>query len=375
MKILVAADSFKGTLSSSEIGRIVQQELASYHQVDFLPVSDGGEGFLDAWQEVRPGQSLTIHSQDPLGREIDCRYILCDDRTAIIESAVATGLGLLAETERNPLNANSYGLGLLVRDALRRGAVKLYIGLGGSAVNDGGVGLLMAMGVKILDKNGVEIREFGGKVMSRIAAMDTSDMDPRVQAASFYAVCDVDNPLLGPRGATRVYGPQKGADPAMVDLLEEGMINLAAVVARVTGSDDATVPGAGAAGGLGFCLKSFLNARLIVGMDALAYLTGLRDRIGEYDLIITGEGKLDQQTRFGKVPLGMLRLGEKYQVPVLCLCGLNESDGDHGFKKVFSIVPRHGSLAESMASPEFFLRRMIREEVIPWIHVFFQVTS
>lgn len=367
MKILVASDSFKGTMSSREIGRIIQHELAPFHHVGYLPVSDGGEGFLDALQETFPGQLHTASCQDPLGREITCQYILSDDKTAIIESAVTAGLCLLAETERNPMITSSYGLGLLLRDALRQGAERVYIGLGGSAINDGGVGLLQAMGAVLSDGNGEDIRESGGKVLRRIAAVDTSTLDSWIHAASFYAVCDVDNPLLGARGSTRVYGPQKGADTAMLDALEEGMTRVAEVVKKVTGRDDSEVPGAGAAGGLGFCLKSFFNARILKGMDALADLTGLEDRISQYDLIITGEGKLDDQTGSGKVPLGMLRLGEKYHVPVLCVCGLNESTSDMGFKKVFSIVPQHASLSESKASPEYFLRKLIRDEIIPWI--------
>jgi glycerate kinase len=196
--------------------------------------------------------------------------------------------------------------------------------------------------------------------------MDTSAFNTGIRAASFYAVCDVDNPLLGPRGATRVYGPQKGADPAVVETLEEGMTKWAEVVKRETGHDDADVPGAGAAGGLGFCLKSFFQARLIKGMDALADLIGLESRISQYDLIITGEGKFDRQTESGKVPMGILRLGEKYDIPVVCLCGLNESKSDMGFKKIFSIVPKHASYVESTDSPELSLRKLIRDEVIQW---------
>jgi len=265
------------------------------------------------------------------------------------------------------MNTGTYGLGLLIRDALEQGAEKVYIGLGGSGVNDGGVGLLRAMEVRLLDKNGEEIREQGGKVLNRIAAFDTSALDSWIQKASFYAVCDVDNPLLGPNGATRVYGPQKGADPAMVETLEAGMAKLATVVKIETGQDTAAVSGAGAAGGLGFCLKSFFHARLIKGMDALADLTSLESRFSHYDLIITGEGKLDRQTESGKVPLGMLRLGEKYHIPVICICGLNESKCDLGFHKVFSIVPRHATFQESTAAPEGSLRKLIREEVRHWV--------
>lgn len=365
MKILVASDSFKGTLSSRDIGRIIQDELSPFHQVDYLPVSDGGEGLLDAWQEVCPGRRMNCQSRDPFGREIMGEYILTDDRTAVIESAVAVGLNLLAEAERNPMKAGSSGLGMLISDALSNGAERIFIGLGGSAVNDGGVGLLRAMGMKLYDKGGEEIIEDGGGALSRISSMEATALRPWIQAATFYAVCDVDNPLLGPRGATRVYGPQKGADPVMVEVLEEGMAMMAEAVRRATGNDYTDTPGAGAAGGLGFCLKSFFDARLLKGIDALIDLTGLDSRISQYDLIITGEGKLDNQTESGKVPMGMLRLGEKYDIPVICLCGVNESAEEIGFNKVYCTVPRHASLAESITYPEFYLRKMIRDEVRP----------
>jgi glycerate 2-kinase len=368
MKILVASDSFKGTLTSIEIGRIVKQELEPPHEVRSLPVSDGGEGMLEAWQAIFPGRLIDCRSVDPLGREINCRYLLTPDHTAVVESAVAVGLELLTNNERNPMIAGSYGLGLLLNDALGRGAERIYIGLGGSAVNDGGVGMLMALGVRLFDRQGQEIAESGGRVLPRIAAMDTSALETWTRPASFYAVCDVDNPLNGPRGATRVYGPQKGANPEMVEVLEFGMSNLAEVAGKAAGNNYAGDAGTGAAGGLGFCLKSFFNARLMNGMDALIDLTGLEDRIKAYDLIITGEGKLDRQTEAGKVPSGMLRLGHRHQTPVICLCGLSELTGDYGFKKIFTVVPGHASFEESMASPEFYLRKLIRDEVIPWIN-------
>ncbi len=370
MKILVASDSFKGTMTSREVGRIIREELAPFHEVDYLPVSDGGEGFLDAWSEVFPGRRITITGQDPLGREIICEYLISGDRTAIIESAVTIGLGLLTETEQNPMDAGSFGLGILVRDALQRGAKNIYIGLGGSAVNEGGVGMLQALGVKILDRNGHEINASGGKVLSLVAGMDISGIDPVITGASIYAVCDVDSPLLGPRGATRVFGPQKGADPVMIEMLETGMANLSKVAIKVTGNDYSDTPGAGAAGGLGFSLKSFFDARIINGIDALVQMTGLEDRISQYDLIITGEGKLDSQTESGKVPYGMLRLGEKHHIPVVCVCGVNESVENMGFEKILSIVPGIASLEESKSHPDFFLKKMIREELVSLIGLF-----
>ena len=367
MKILVASDSFKGTMASSKIGRIVQEELSPFHDVDWMPVSDGGEGFVDAWRPFFPGRLVTTGCRDPLGRAITCSWFLTDDKTAIIESASAVGLGWLAETERNPMVASSYGLGMVILDAIRQGAEKVYTGLGGSAVNDGGLGLLRALGARILDCNGQEVSDDGGRVLSRLSAIDTSAMEPLFRNVTVFAVCDVENPLLGPLGATRVYGPQKGATPAMVEALEAGMAHLAEVAGTATGLDFRDTPGAGASGGLGFCLMSFLGAKMLKGMEALLHMTRLEERIGAFDLIITGEGRLDDQTGSGKVPAGILRLGQLHKIPVICLCGLNESTTDMGFREIFPIVPQLASVNESMASPDFYLRKILREEVIPWI--------
>lgn len=360
MKILVASDSFKGTLLSGDIGRIVRQELEPAHQVDYLTVSDGGEGFLDAWGELFPGVLCTAGSVDPLGRKISCTYIL-SGKTAILESAVTIGLGLLAESERDPMLASSYGLGMLIRDAVNRGAEKVYIGLGGSAVNDGGAGMIRAMGGRLLDADGQDINDSGGRILGRIAAVDPAGFWDKIRDIEIFAVCDVESPLLGPTGATRVYGPQKGAGQAIVEELEAGMASFAGVVQRMTGRDLASLPGAGAAGGLGFALSGFFRARLMKGIDALIEMSGLEEQISRYDLIITGEGKLDQQTHAGKAPLGMLRLGQRHQIPVICLCGQDESNGKSGFHAVYAIVPRWASPEQAMARPEDYLCRMIRE--------------
>ncbi len=368
MKILIASDSFKSTLSSRDVGKIVQEELAPYHTADFYPWSDGGEGFLESWEGLFPGHLHTIPCKDPLGNDIACSYILTDDHTAIIESAKSCGPGLLKKSEWNPLRSGTFGLGLLVRDALARGARKVHIGLGGSVTNDGGIGLLMAMGARLTDHQGIEIVIPEAGEMVKIAGMDLREMIPRFRGGTFFAVCDVDNPLLGPQGATRVYGPQKGASPAMVETLEAGMTNLAGVAKKTTGQDYSGFPGAGAAGGLGFCLKSFFGADLLPGTAVLANLTGLDEEAHRYDLIITGEGRLDKQTASGKVPMGMIRLGKKYSLPVACICGINELEGDIGFARIFAVVPTHATAEESISQPELCLRRMIRSELIPWIN-------
>jgi glycerate kinase len=368
MKILVASNSFKGTLSSREVGRIVQEGLSGRHQVDYIPVSDGGEGFLESVAWHVHGRLREIPCMDPLDRKIPGHYLLADNRTAFIESAMTCGPFLLASSERNPLNTSTHGLGLIIRDAIRQGAGRIFIGLGGSVTNDGGTGMLRTLGAVFHDKNGDLIMEGGGKILGRIASIDVSGMDPSIRKTSFTGVCDVDNPLLGNNGATRIYGPQKGATPAMVEILEIGMASFAEVVGIATGNDHAADPGAGAAGGLGFCLKSFLDARLKKGLEFLADITGLEDRINQYDLIITGEGRLDEQTGSGKVPMGILQLGQKYRIPVACICAMREGIRDWGFVKEFVIVPGHASLADSLAAPETALRKLVAGELLPWIN-------
>jgi glycerate kinase len=368
MKILVASDSFKGTLTSLEVGQIIESELRDDHNIDIVPVSDGGEGFLGSMRLVFPGDERTVRCPDPLGKEISCSYIISDGGIALIESAAACGLGLLADRDRNPMRAGTYGLGVLMRDALHQGVRTIYIGLGGSMTNDGGAGLMRALGVKLLDDEGKEILQEGGRVLKSIAELDLSGLDMRAKEARIIVIGDVDNPLLGERGATRVYGPQKGADAVMVEDLEAGMVRYAAVVSQKFGVDYSDDPGVGAAGGLGFCLRAFLGARIYRGIEAMIELAGLEERVRGYDLIITGEGKLDRQTGSGKVPLGILRLGERYRVPVICLCGVDESGGAYSFERVFPIVPGHGTMEESLAETGTRFRKLIREELIPWLH-------
>ncbi len=367
MKILVASDSFKGTLTSREIGRILLEELSPDHQVDYYPVSDGGEGFLDSLEGFFPGRKRSVRCKDPLGRPIKSDYFLTDERTAIIESAQACGLGLLEKNERDPGRAGTCGVGMLILDALEQGATEVYLGLGGSATKDGGIGLLGAMGVKMADHIGRSMERWEAGALDQITSLDTHDFDSRIKGVNFHALCDVNNPLLGPLGATRVYGPQKGAGPEMIEHLESGMGSWADVVKRSTGQDFSGFSGAGAAGGLGFCLKSFFGADLVNGIETVIGLLELEQKADSYDLIITGEGKLDPQTDSGKVPLGMLRLGAGHKVPVVCLCGIDESDRDLGFSKIFSVIPGQATFAQSLSSPEYFFRKMIRNEVAPWL--------
>lgn len=364
MKILVISDSFKGTLSSKQVGDLIREELSPWYDVDSLPVSDGGEGFLDAWSQSLTGEFVHTETVDPLRRPIQSEIFLTPDGITFIESAKTCGLGLLDQSERNPMITSTYGLGLQIAEAIRLGAGKLMIGLGGSATNDGGTGMLQALGARFLDENGSEIKEQGGKILTRIRSIDLSQMMIQPDQLAIYGVCDVLNPLLGPNGATRVYGPQKGADQQMCETLEIGMIQYASLNQKFQ-----ELPGSGAAGGLGFALLAFLGADLIPGVNALMEQTGLLQRIGEYDLIITGEGSLDQQSRMGKLPWGVLQQGQKVGIPVVCVCGKSENVDQNRFTRIFRIVPDLATEAQAQMNAARYLRELVRTRLMNWLRV------
>lgn len=368
MNILVASDSFKGTLSSKKIGLIVKEELSEHHRVQTLSVSDGGEGLIDTFQDQYPGQLRKILAADPLGREIQCEYFLrYNPKIAIIESAKICGLPLLDVTERNPLITSTYGLGSLIKDAVSQGVEKILIGLGGSCTNDAGIGLLSAMGVRFYNSKRNEISELGAKALASIATIDKTSLGAVPKSIEIQIICDVDNPLLGNRGATLTFGKQKGATSDMLKAIEDGMMSFVKIVETETGNDFSALPGAGAAGGLGFCLLSFFNAKVNRGIETVLEMLDIDKRMRDIDLIITGEGKIDRQTEGGKVPFGILQQGLKNQIPTICICGINDTEDLTGFKKIFSVVPNYATLEESLKNPEFFLRKLIQKEVEPWI--------
>lgn len=369
MKILTVSDSFKGSLSSNRIGQIVQEELQTDHEVDFLPISDGGEGFIESWQEILKGSVIVQRVPDPLLREIESSFILTNQNTALIESARICGLDLLQDGERNPLQTSTYGLGKMILVAIHKGAKEIYIGLGGSATNDGGMGLLQALGVKLLDSRSHEIGVTGGRGLSKVQAIDPGNLSELTQKVKFFGICDVQNPLLGPEGATLVFGPQKGGGPEAISILEEGMHHFAEISNSTIGKDFSSLPGTGAAGGLGFCLRAYLQAELLPGMEATINLTRLEEKVSNFDLIITGEGRIDTQSIAGKVPWGILDLGQQAKKPVICLCGQNDLPGENGFEKIFSVVPDVATLTESIKYPERYLRTLIQKRLIKWLKV------
>ncbi len=320
-KIVVASDSFKGTLSSACIARVFADELAgSGVRVIGVPLADGGEGTVDCLAQTLGGRDVSVDTVDPLGRGLTARYLLSGDGTALIEVAAACGLPLLAEAERNPMKTTTEGVGIMIADALSRGASRLIIGLGGSATVDGGVGMMGALGARFYDSHG-HLTGLDGESMTGIAGADFSGLDPRLQQVEIELICDVTAPLVGPRGAAAVFGPQKGADAAMVGRLDRGLSSLAALLKNVSGVDTASMTGAGAAGGIGAPLIALCGARLSRGIDRILELIGFETIIADADLVVTGEGRLDGQSFMGKTVSGVMRAAAKAGVNVVIITG------------------------------------------------------
>lgn len=362
MRLVLAPQEFKGSLSAVEAAAAmaigVRRALPDA-EIDEIPLSDGGPGLVDALVTARHGALRRAPTVDPLGRPIEAAFGLIDGgRTAVIEIAAASGLSLLKRGELDPLHANTYGSGILIRAALDAGARAFIVGLGGSATNDGGAGLITALGGRMLDADGQEIAH-GGAALLALANLDLTKLDARLAESRFLVACDVTNPLCGPEGASAVYGSQKGATPDMVATLDRALERLAAVIHNELGMDVKDAPGAGAAGGLGAGLMAFLNAELRSGFDLVAEATRLRERIGAAQLVLTGEGCLDGQTAFGKVATGVARAAKPYEVPVLALAGSlgegYERALTSGIAAAFSIVPGPTTLEDAHAHAAEYL--------------------
>lgn len=319
---LFACDSFKGTLSSADTARLLT-EAAERHfpgcTCHAVPMADGGEGTVDAVVAATGGELVTVEVQGPLGDPVMATYGLLPDGAAVIEMAAGSGLPLVAGRE-DVLAASTFGTGQLVLDALDRGATSIAIALGGSATNDGGVGCLMALGARLLDEAGNALPPRADS-LARGVRLDLSTMDPRLATCELTAMVDVDNPLLGPHGATRVFGPQKGANPAQVEFLEKAMGRYAAVLAEACGRDIAPIPGTGAAGGFGAACAGPLGAMLKPGIDTVLDLVGFRGLAADADLVVTGEGRLDAQTAHGKVVAGIAAACAEAGTPCVAIAG------------------------------------------------------
>jgi len=355
MKVVIAPQGFKGNLTALEVARAIEAGIRRV-QADvvtcLVPMADGGEGTMQALVDARGGELVPVTVTGPLGEPVAaCWGWLGDGVTAVVEMAAASGLGLVAPERRNPLVATTYGTGELIRDALDKGCRKFIIGIGGSATNDGGAGMVQALGGRLLNERG-EPLAFGGAALAELASIDISALDPRLIECDVVIACDVDNPLCGPDGASCIYGPQKGASPSMVGQLDEALARYAAVIRCDLGVDIRNVAGAGAAGGLGAGLMVFLKARLLSGIDVIIQATGLDEQLAGAALVFTGEGRIDGQTACGKTPVGVARRAKERGVPVIALAG-EIGDGyqtvyEQGITAVFSIAPGPITFARSV---------------------------
>ncbi|MBM7649684.1 glycerate kinase [Bacillus ectoiniformans] len=357
MKVVIAMDSFKGSISSIEANEAVSlgiQDVCPVAEIIQLPLADGGEGMVEALVHATNGRVIKKEVTGPLQKKVESVYgILGDKKTAVIEVAAACGLPLVPVTQRNPLFTTSYGVGELILDAVKNGCREFVIGLGGSATNDAGVGMLMALGYRFLNINNKEI-ELGGQGLSDICFIDSAKVSPQLKQCTFRVACDVNNPLHGPNGATYVFGPQKGATIKIADQLDNAIKHFSGIVKSQLGMDITQQAGAGAAGGLGAAFYGFLHAELQSGIDLVLMYINMEEKIKGANYVITGEGKLDGQTSMGKAPLGVAKLAKKFGVPVIALAGsvTEETKGlnNSGITAYFSILNQPMNLDEAMNS-------------------------
>ena len=353
-KIVIASDSFKGSVSSLEVADACEKGIRKvYPQCEIvkLPIADGGEGTIEALVTATAGTRITCLVHNPLMQPIEAAYgILGDKRTAVIEMAAASGLPLITSEQRNPMQTTTYGTGELIRDALKRGCREFLIGIGGSATNDAGTGMLQALGFQFLDEAGQVLGQ-GGEILSHIARIDKSRIAKELNQCRFIVACDVNNPFSGPQGAAYVFAPQKGADATTVTLLDHGLKHFARLISQTEKVDIDTIPGAGAAGGLGGGCIAFLHAQLKPGIDTVLDALEFARQMEGADLIITGEGKMDAQTIMGKAPIGILRAAQQQHIPVIALAGcVEDSEQLHkaGFQAICCIHQHPVSLEKAM---------------------------
>ena len=354
MKIIIAPDSYKESLTAMEVATAIE---AGFRQVmpnaEYikLPMADGGEGTVQSLVDASNGTIIEHQVTGPLGEQVPAFFgIMGDGKTAVIEMAAASGLHLVSPDLRNPMLTTSYGTGELILAALDHGVDHIIVGIGGSVTNDGGIGMAQALGVQLLDNKGQALG-FGGQALAQLASIDITTVDPRLAHIKLEVACDVDNPLCGEKGASHIFGPQKGATPAMVIELDQNLAHYAAIIKRDLAIDVKDMAGAGAAGGMGAALLGLFNAQLRSGIEIVIDAVHLGDIIKDADLVITGEGRIDSQTIHGKTPIGVARTAKKYHKPVIGIAGcLSQDCGvvyDHGIDAVFSVVPTAMNLEQA----------------------------
>lgn len=346
MKIVIAPDSYKESLTAMQVATAIENGckhvFPDAHYIK-LPMADGGEGTVQSLIDATGGSIFTASVTGPLGEQVEGFYgLMGDGKTAVIEMAAASGLHLVAPELRNPMKTTSYGTGELIKAALDHGVEQIIIGIGGSATNDAGLGMAQALGVKMLDAQGDDLG-FGGEELAKLARIDTSAIDPRLANITLQVACDVNNPLCGKQGATQIFGPQKGATPEMVAQLDANLAHYAQIIKTQLAIDVKDIPGAGAAGGLGAALIGLLGASLRPGIEIVMEAVNLSDMVKDADLVITGEGRIDSQTIYGKTPIGVARTAKRFSVPVIGIAGSLSADcgvvHQHGMDAVFSVVP------------------------------------
>ncbi|ALK97097.1 glycerate kinase [Massilia sp. WF1] len=373
MKVVIAPDSFKESLSALQVAEAIEagvREVFPDAHIVKLPVADGGEGTVQAMIDATGGRRVELRVTGPLGEPAAAFYGLAaapdgggQGPMAVIEMAAASGLEMVPPERRNPLSATSRGTGELILHALDAGVRRFVLGVGGSATNDGGAGMLQALGVRLLDEAGQELAA-GGAALARLRRIDVSQLDPRVKDSEFNIACDVSNPLVGPNGASAIFGPQKGATPDMVAQLDACLAHYGRLIARDLGQDVADMPGAGAGGGIAAAMVVFLGGRLRPGIEIIAEAVGLDQAVRDADLVITGEGRIDGQSVNGKTPVGVARVAKRHGKPVIAIGGGLAVDAGavyaHGIDAVFAAVCRPCTVAEALAQAHENLRSAAR---------------
>lgn len=355
MKVVIAIDSLKGSLSSMEAGMAIKDGILAAKpdaEVIVKPLADGGEGTTDALIEGMNGERIDLTVTGPMHTPVDAYYgYLKDTNTAVMEMASAAGITLVPDSEKNPLLATSYGVGEMINDAIQRGCRNFIIGIGGSVTNDGGIGMLKALGVRFLDENDEDAGE-GGQALAKVARIDVSGMNPLLKECHIQVACDVNNPLCGENGSTYVYGPQKGVTEDMKKTLDEAMAHFARVTSETLENDYLNTPGAGAAGGLGYAFLAYTGAALTPGIELILDAVGLEEELSSADVVVTGEGRLDFQTAMEKAPVGVARLAKKYNAKVIAFAGSVTKEATacnkEGIDAFFPILRGVCTLAEAM---------------------------
>ena len=370
MKFVLATDSFKESMTSIEACDVMEKAIKKVKndaEVIKVPMADGGEGTVEALVNATSGTFVETEVLNPLGQKIKASYgILGDKKTAVIEMAKASGIELIKREDRNPLITTTYGTGQLIKHALDNGIKHLVIGIGGSATNDGGCGMLQALGVKLLDKDNNEI-PFGGGALNKIETIDISGIYGGIKDITFEVACDVTNPFVGPTGASYIFGPQKGADKEMVELLDNNLKHFAEKIKETLNVEIAEAPGAGAAGGLGGALLEFLNAELKSGIQLVIKYTNLEEKVQGADYVFTGEGGIDGQTIFGKTPVGVSKVAKKFNIPTIAFGGRVSDDADNLFEEgiiaLFSIMRGVESLDDALKNGAHNLEKTVENVV------------